>query len=106
MKINYLFFLFGLIALVAAKLACLSHPLTNFAIATPLLSDSLPRASARRLAIRTSFFNPCTCFFKVLIISSRALILGLPAAFFAAAGRFFTLGFTAFFLQQPELPFS
>jgi hypothetical protein len=101
MKIRYFFFL-GFADLAAAELAFLSHPLTNRAIAAPRFADSLPRASARLLAARTSFFNPRICFCNAFILALAAE----PAEdFFLAAGRFLAAGLAAFFLTAGRVAF-
>ncbi|MDH3218582.1 MAG: hypothetical protein OEO19_03525 [Gammaproteobacteria bacterium] len=96
------FFFFGRAVFAAAALAFLSHPSTNLAIAAARLADSLPSASARLLAARTSFFNPRTCFFRALILACNALTLAFDAEladdFFLVAGRFRAAVLTGAFL--------
>ncbi|MDH3631665.1 MAG: hypothetical protein OER98_11150, partial [Gammaproteobacteria bacterium] len=101
MKIRYFFFL-GFADLAAAELAFLSHPLTKRAIAAPRFADSLPSASARLLAARTSFFNPATCFCNAFTL---ALAAELAEDFFLAAGRFLAAGLAAFFLTAGRVAF-
>lgn len=101
MKIRYFFFL-GFADLAAAELAFLSHPLTNRAMAAPRFADNLPRASARLLAPRTSFFNPRICFCNAFIL---ALAAELAEDFFLAAGRFLAAGLAAFFLTAGRAAF-